>query len=610
MQVHKGILIFLILLVCLLSYFNTLSGNFVWDDGPLINSNPYIRSFKFLPLFFVQNIWNISVQKINSGYYRPLQAASYMWDYMLWHSKPFGYHLTNIIFHMLVCILIFLIFEFFFKEKIIPFFAAIIFAVHPIHTEAVSFISGRVDVLCLFFFLLSILLCLKYVFRKKITFYLSSLLCFLVSLLIKEMAVTLPLIILLIDYLFLSEQRYKKVISNFWSLHLGFFIMLAIYMALRTYFVGWEFLKFKAISASNFVAGTSYFWRLFTVFKIIFYYLSLLLFPYGLKVDYIFSPGNSLFELPVFFGLIEVLYLTFIAMEYRKRYPVLTFSIAWFFVTILPVSNIFPSGNIFADRFMYTPSVGFCVAIAFAFLNLSKIKIKTSLLNWGKSIYIVLLLLIVCFARVTFERNKVWYNNFTLWYETSKASPESKRAHLNLSNEYFNANLLDKATEELNLALKMKTSPYLDYYIINNAGNIYLKKGLVEEAIKAFKIAIGLNPEECMAYLNLSAAYGLKGLYKESIDLARLALKNNPYLDSAHQNLAESYKMTGLIDKAIKEYEEYLNLNPDNFQIHTEVGNLYYGKRDYQKAKLHWLAALKIAKDYKPAKEALKLLNK
>lgn len=606
MQVQKGILITIIILASIIAYSNTLFSDFVWDDTALITSNPYIKSLKFLPKFFIQDIWNIGPQTMSSGYYRPLLAASFMLDYFIWHARPFGYHLTNLIFHSLVSILVFLLVEILFKDRLISFSSALLFSVHPIHTEAVSFISGRVDIICLALFLVSLILVFKYISNKKIIFYLCSLFSFFMSLLIKEMAVTLPLIVIFIDYLIFAKRKIKNVFRNFLRLHMGFFIVLAVYFVMRYFFVGWSFIKLKTLHSSNFISGTSTYWRLFTVIKIPFLYIRLLFFPYGLKADYIFPPANHLFELPVVLGIITLFLLLFIALKNRKNNPILTFSITWFFVTALPVSNIVPSGNIFAERFMYTPSVGFSIAIGFLLSWLIKKKPKMRYLNWQHSLFFIFFLLIVSLGRVTFERNKVWKNNFTLWYETVKATPNSARAHLNLGNVYYKANLLDKAIEENRIALTL----YPDsYYVFNNVGNIYLKKGLVDEAIKAYKIAIDIAPDKALAYSNLAVAYAKKDQYKESISACLKALKNNPYLDDTRYNLALSYANAGLTDKAIDEYEEYLRINPGYSGVHVDVGHLYYKKGDYKNAKLHWIKAIKISKDNKAAREALKLLK-
>ncbi len=604
MQVRKNILIILIAISCLLPYFNTLFAHFVWDDNIFIVSNPYMHSFKFLPQFFFQDFWKVGIQTTNSGYYRPLLAASFMLDYAIWGVRPFGYHLTNLILHILGGILIFLFVEMLLKDRLISFSSALLFSVHPVHTESVSFISGRVDLLPLIFYLLSLILFLKYISGKKTIFYLLSLFCFFISLLTKEMAITLPLIVLVIDYLFVSKRKIKDVIKNFPRFHVGFFVVVGLYFLIRAYTIDWSFVIGNTHSFSSFLPGKSHYWRLFTAIKILTFYIRLLFFPYGLKVNYFFSPANSLFEPVVLLGVAILSFFIFVALNNFKKHPMVFFSIIWFFITVLPVSAIFPIGNIFAERYMYIPSLGFCIAIGFLFSWLLKKDIKAHYLNWKMSIYLVFFLLIIALGRVTFERNKVWRNNFTLWYETTKSVPNSDRAHLNLGNAYAEVNMFDLAIREYNAALQLNPA---SSYALNNAGNVYLQKGLIDEAIKAFKIAIELEPTE-LAYGNLAKAYARRKEYNKAIEADLAALRYNPYFTDGRYNLALSYKDTGLINEAINSFEEYLKILPDNISAHVEVGHLYYKKGDCQKAKEHWLRALKISKDYKPAKDAFSSL--
>lgn len=606
MQVRKGILIFLIVAVTFAVYFNTLFGGFVWDDNILIVHNPYMQSFRHLGKFFTQDIWKVGIQTITSGYYRPLQAASFILDYTLWGNNPFGYHLTNLFLHCLSCILIFLFVGMLTKERLIPLFAALVFSVHPLHTESVSFISGRVDLLSLVFLLLSLIMFLSYARHKGSIFYIFSLLSFFISLLIKEMAVVLPLVVICIDYLFISRRRVKEVIKNFPKFYLGFFIVLGLYLALRFYFVGWSFLLENKRYVSNFIGGSHPYWRLFTVIKILIIYLRLLVFPYQMKADYFFPAANSLFEPEVLLGVVILSALIFLAFKNAKKHPLLSFSIFWFFITVLPVSNILPQGNVFAERYMYIPSVGFSIAVGFCFLGMTKMEINTRYLNWRKSVYLIFLLLVIAMGRVTFERNKVWKNEFTFWYETAKASPESPRAHLNLATAYYTINFLDNAEEETKAALKI----YPAYYeAIELLGHIYLKKGLLDEAIKMFKAAIQIYPDRASAYNGLGVAYARKGQYREAINAALIALKNNPYFEEARYNLAFSYSQSGRIAQAIDVYEEYLLVQPYSAKAHVELGQLYYRKGDYKKAKEHWQEALRASKDYKPARDALSLLE-
>jgi Flp pilus assembly protein TadD len=177
-----------------------------------------------------------------------------------------------------------------------------------------------------------------------------------------------------------------------------------------------------------------------------------------------------------------------------------------------------------------------------------------------------------------------------------------------LGNVYAKANIFAKAIEEYNKTLKLE--PLRFYDVFHSLGYIYFKKGLIDEAIKVYKIAAsrpGLY--RAMIYNGLATAYNKKGQYKEAIEAGLSALKYNPYLNSTHYNLALSYSGMGFIDKAINEYEEYLKVNPEYYGVRVDAGYLYYKKGDYLNARRHWLKALEIAKDYKPAKDALGLLK-
>ncbi len=611
MQIRKSVLILIIVAACLASYFNALFGGFVWDDDLFIIENPYVKSFQFLPQFFTKDFWSVYFESMPSPYYRPLLAASFMLDYSLWKENPLGFHITNLIFHILCCISIFVFVGLLIKDKVIAFTSSLLFAVHPIHTEAVSFISGRVDVLPCAFFLFSLILFLKYVFNKRLILYLLSLVCFSISLLNKEMAITLPLIVICIDYIFLSQRDTNKVIKNFWSLHLGFFVILGLYLFVRSYIIGWSFITEEAGLGLNFLPGKTYFWRIFTALKIITFYIRLLFLPCNLSLGYIFSPANSLFEPLVLIGAILLSLFMFAYFRNIKRYPILSFSIAWFIITFLPVSNILPLGNIFAERYMYIPSVGFCIGMGFLFSWLLKKDIKTSFFTWRKSITFVSILLIVALGRVTYERNKVWESDFTLWSDTVEKSPNNALAYHNLGNVYYGFNLLDKALREYNLALRpeLNSSSKFKAHIFYKVGHTYLKKELIDESIKAYKIAIEMNPDEAEFYNSLAVVYGLRGRYEESIEAGLTAIEKDPYLEQARYNLALNYKYIGFVDKAIDAYEEFLRISPKHYGVHLDVGYLYYERGDYRKAKEHWFTALEISPDYQPAKEALKLLE-
>ena len=595
-----------IIAACLASYFNALFADFVWDDVLFIVNNPYMKSFRFLPKFFIQDFWSIYIKTINVKYYRPLLAASFMLDYALWGNNPFGYHLTNVIFHILASILVFLFVQLLVEKRFIAFVSALLFSVHPVHTEVVSFISGRVDSVPLVFYLLSLILFLIYSSHKRIIFYLLSLACFGVSLLTKEMAVTLPLIAICIDYFFLSACNLRETIKKIPKLHFGFFVILGLYLMMRRYAMG-VFCLAVTNKINSFIFGTATLWRIFTAVKISFKYIKLLFWPYSLNVEYLFPPANSLFEPEVLSGVILICLLLYIAIKNSKRQPILSFSILWFFITILPVSNIIPQGNIFAERYTYTPSLGFCIAVAFLFSRLLQKDIKTHLFNWKKSIYVIICLLIVAQGRVTYERNKAWDNDFTLWYDAVKKSPQVPRVHLNLGRAYYKFNNMDSAMLEAKIALELYPS-YSDAYFF--IGKIYLKSGQIDKAIEIFEELLKFQPSMAvMAYNGLSIAYGINGDLDKAIEAGENSLKIDSEFRDTLSNLAINYERAGFVDKAIDMYNNYLKLDPYNAKINFDIGQLYSKKGDCHNAKKYWLRAIEIDGSFQLAKDALGLLK-
>jgi hypothetical protein len=490
-----------------------------------------------------------------------------MFNYALWHNNPAGYHLSSLMIHICVCILIFKLVEILINNKIVAFSSSLLFGVHPIHTESVSFISYGLSNVSIVSFLLALIFFLKFVLsNRKTIFYSISLICFSISIFTMETTITLPLIMLCIDYLFLSRGDLKSFLKSFWRRHVGYFIILGLYLWVRSCVLGWSFLTSTSSLAANFTNGSHAFWRFFTVLKILGYYIRLLFMPYNLMVEHIFPPANSLFEPQVLVGMGLASFLIFISFRNKRKYPILSFSILWCFITMLPVSNIIPQGNIFSERYTYLCSIGFCIGIGFLVNWLFNKDVKTAIFNWKKSIVMLSVLSIIALGRVTYERNKVWDNNFTLWYDSAKKSANSPRAHINLGNAYFRLNLFDKAIEEYGIAMQSQRqpSPSIIYYSLNGIGCAYSNKDLLDESIKYFMLAIEKLPNQGTAFENLADAYYKKRQFDEAVNIGLSALEKNPYLVKVLYTLAVSYKELGMLDKSIKFYEKYLEINRGN----------------------------------------------
>ena len=196
----KQRIIVLVFLLGIGLYANTFGNSFVWDDELLVIRNGYIKDWSHFPEIFKINLFHSISRKGN--YYRPLQSLSLLFDYSLWGLRPFGYHLTNVLLHIANAVIIYFLIGMISRSRRISLLTALLFLVHPIHTQAVTYISGRADPLAAFFFLLAFYLYVKSVALNKLAPYLGSLLFFLLALLSKEAALIFPLTLLLYEFSF------------------------------------------------------------------------------------------------------------------------------------------------------------------------------------------------------------------------------------------------------------------------------------------------------------------------------------------------------------------------------------------------------------------------
>ena len=595
MQVRKSFLIGIIIVACFLAYFNTLSAGFVWDDNILIVNNPFIKSFKFLPEYFTHDIWKISGQAVNRGYYRPLLAASFMLDYSFWKDSAFGYHLTNLILHILAGLSVFVFLEMLIKDTLAAFISAMLFILHPIHSESVSFICGRVDILALLCFMLGLVFFIRSARSPKKGFFVIPGLFFFLGLLFKETTIVLPLIVLVTDYLYLSQGNIKEIARYLFKRYAGFLVAFLLYMVFRLLFTKFSFLALNKQYYMNYSFGSGNLWWLFTPFLIIAKYVRLLFFPINLKADYFFQPASGFFDPAALCGAVLAGLSLYIFIRHRKKNKIIALSVAWFFIAILPVLNLIPSGNIFAERYLYLPSLGFCMAIGVLFSRILQVTLIRKASNARILTGIILFLLFFTYGSLTFERSKFWQNDHTLWLNTAEASPLSSRAHLNLANVYLSENSLDKAWDEAKFTLKL--SPGNKNALVT-LGLVLFKKGKPEDAINKFEEAIRADSEDCgIIYGNIAMVFNSVGKYQEAVVAGEKAIKENPYLDKARLNLAFSYVSIGNISQAIRELEDYILINPRDAAAVSILGKLYYKSGDLKKASAYKTAVRKIIRN-------------
>jgi tetratricopeptide (TPR) repeat protein len=529
-------------------FANTFKNDFVgYDDQNLIVGNQSIRSLSpsgvahmFLPE--------------HRGNYQPLRTFSYAVDYAIWGMRPFGFQLANIILHALTVIGVWLL-----ARKLTPgptaFVAALIFAVHPIHVESVTWMSARKDVLCLVFFLAAMLLHENFEEKGKGLSYALSIAATGLALLSKLTAVMIPFCIFLLDICKngwppLDELRRKIV-------------RLLPHMFLVCLIIGLNFVRPEVGSShGDALAGlegtgqgmTRDIWLSMPL--VVCRYIGLLFAPFNLSTHYEVSRISQISDLRVLAPVVLLSGLALAAIAgFLRGKNVLAFSIGWFAITFLPTSNLVPTAAMMTDRYMHIPSVGFSILLAAALLYpASRIqstdKSSFRMLALLPAIAIVLLLSIL-----TIRRNSDWRDTESLFKRTLLVNPRSVDAQLALGTMKADMGDLDGAIKMYRDALTVSPG---HYRILYNLGVTYRKKGWLREATRALEQSRDSNPDFLVTHFNLALAYHEQKRYSEAITEHREVLRLQPNHAPSHGDLGRIYLETGDTDLALTELNRAL----------------------------------------------------
>lgn len=592
MQKNNIGVILLLIFVSLIVYANSFKNEFVWDDESLIENNNLIRDYRNIIRIFTTHLFAGVNSK--SNFYRPIQNLSYLFDYLIWRLNPLGYHITNTVIHIINSILAYFIILIISKNNLISLLTSLLFSVHPIHTEAVTYISGRADPLCVLFGLLSISMFLKYrlaeIRLKQVLYYSISLVAFVLSLLSKEIAVIFPFLIILSDYVVTFKKK-RSLYS-----YLIFFLILSIYGILRN-----TALKFP--SNESILASLSIHSRLFTTVYVITQYFWIILFPFNLHMERQVTPAISFFEPRIILSIVFLFLISFFILRNIRKLKLISFGVGWFFISLLPVSNIFPLNALMAEHWLYLPSLGifFIIAIGLNRLIQSKLPEITSV---GFVIFIC-----IYFSFLIIKQNFIWKDTFTFYQYLLKFSPSNARVHYNLANSFRKIGIFDEAILEYKRAIALRPQ-YPDAH--TNLGVVYLKKEEFKEAAKYFIESLNLNPSDLQTLINLAETYRYLREFDKAVDIYKRVISVNPGNIQTHINLGATYAMKNNYVKAIEEYEVALNLTSDSTlkaKIYFNLGSAYMQLGKVDIAKNAWHKALKFDADLKQARENLEKLR-
>lgn len=550
---NKVTLISPVLIIALgfLVYGNSLKGKFLWDDKDLVEKNAYIKDWSNLPKLFTGDIGAGSGNRTTS--YRPLQMLTLTADYYLWKLNVTGYHLTNTVLHILAALSIFWFAAILFNNRLISLLAAVLFVVHPIHTEAVSYISGRSDSLVTIFMLLAFIFYIKALRDNSFKNHALLLFSYLLALLSKESSLILPALLLLFHLAFKKKIRPQV-----------FLPVLAIaiaYCLLRL-----TLLKFVNPAQALLSPPTTLMERIPGFFVAITNYIKLLLLPFNLHMEY----GGPLFkfsEPKAVSGVIILCSLIIIGFKKRASNKLLFFCIFWFLITLLPVSHLYPINAYMAEHWMYLPSIGLFFICAKGLGSLYDKKALRPV-----SLFVIVSLL-AFYSYLTIRQNDYWREPEAFYERTLKYVPGSARVLHNLATLYSDSGRKDQAIALYKKAIEINPNIAQTYH---NLGLTYSEAGNKQEAIASFKKALELDPKFLKAYNDLGLAYSATGDKAQAIEYFKRAAeidRNNP---NAYINLGMVYTDLGKTKEAAAYYGKALSASPDLAQAHYNLGVTYY----------------------------------
>lgn len=525
------------------AYFNTLSMNFVWDDVLYIRDNNREISLKDIPKIFLEDVDSATPNNdAVTPYYRPFFVLSLMIDKFFWNKNSFGYHFSNILLHLEVTLLIYLLLLKLFKSTKFAVSAAFLFAIHPVHSEAVAYISARTHLLCAFFYLLSFYLYLFWRERKSTIFLIASLFLFIFSMFSNEMGVTLPALILTYELCFENQKKEIWLNAGVYFLIAVLYVVLRFFLLKNHFWVTWS-------------AGD----RIFTGLTVIEKYIKILILPLGLKVFYEIPLQKTLFAWDVLISLSLLIFHIFLAFFFLKRSKPLFFGLAWIFLTLLPVSDIpaviYPS--LLAERYLYLPSVGFSIIFGASVVICSQfLKQKLSFADYQickRVVYVLGSVVIVFFISLTICRNTPYKNDETLWQKAVQDAPESIYSHYRLAVAYEDENRLEAAKDEyeyvfqrtpqeivktrlLYIYKKIGLSEALFYYKL---GVNYLKQGLYNSA-EVYLLKSIKSENRAEAQNALGVVLEEKGMYADAVKHFKEAVRLNPFVEGYKTNLYQA----------------------------------------------------------------------
>jgi tetratricopeptide (TPR) repeat protein len=574
-----------------LLYANSIQNGYVLDDGIVITKDTFTQQgIKGIPDILTTDAFTGFFGKnkdlVSGGRYRPLSIVTFAIEQEFFGGNPHISHFLNILLYALTGVLMFVVLSRLLKTSradawwmTVPFLASAFFIAHPVHTEVVSNIKGRDEILCLLFCLLALYLLLEFVATRRTLYAALTPLAFFLALISKENAITYLAVIPLALFCFTNSSPKKLAL---WMAPLA--VIAVVFLALRSHFAGGaESGDITEVLNNAFVyAGTSQ--KFATISSILGRYLLLLLFPHPLSHDYYYNQIPIIgWESPgAIIPLLVYLAMGIYALAALPKKRLTAFVILYYLATLSVVSNIFlPVGTTMSERFLYLPSVGFCLLLGWLLVQLSR---RVPAANARTVLAAAAVAILGAYGFKTVDRNPAWKDNFTLFATDVSASPNSAKVHNALGGELLRLSadetdpakkrkMVDESLLHLKRAVEIH-STYSEPWF--SMGNIYYQRDTNDrEAIECYEKAIAARQGYSDAYKNLAVVYLHSKQYEKALETLRRLATVDPGNDDAYYQMGLIHQNTGRIDSAIADLKSAIAANPSGAQAYTQLGMIY-----------------------------------
>ncbi|MFH1321327.1 MAG: tetratricopeptide repeat protein [Bacteroidota bacterium] len=562
-----------------LLYGNTLSHNFALDDMIVITGNKFTqKGIDGIPDILTQDAFVGAygeALELTGGRYRPLSIVMFAIEYEFFGKKPFIGHLMNVLLYGLTGIMLYLLLIKLLpgQNPIIPLIASVLFIVHPVHTEVIANIKSRDEIMGLLFLLATLLT----LFKSKPKYIVLSALFYFLALMSKENAIT-ALAIIPVTLYFFTDNKIKKIFLK----TLPFMAVAIIYLVLRAKYAGTLGDREATNVMDNPFLYAGFVDKYATITYIAGKYIGLLFFPHPLSCDYSFNQipvigwGNLKAVVPILIYAGLIIY----AIRNITKKSIIVYGILFFLISYSIVSNVFFNiGTLMGERFIYLPSVGFCIALGALIVKILKVDITGDFkykLKW----VLPLLFILPVASYATITRNKVWENNFTLYETDVKTVSNSARIHLFYGlilqtkyGETKDERLLDRSINELQIACKINPEFYHAYY---DLGQAYLKKDDYDAAIACFNKTLEIQPKHQESHFCLGVSYGKgKGDLDKAIYYLEKTMTFRDQRDEYYTSLGTAYAMKGDNKKALEIFNSGIKKYPNSSKLYLNLGITY-----------------------------------